>query len=723
LVGSNAEDAIDRLRGANSNATFELDATFKGNDIWNKYFLNQDEFRKLLFNDFEILLGGSRDDTFIIAGEQRYDLYGEAGNDTFVFADGAKLLSYGKGNGSGQFGNIDGGSGNNILDYSAYTTSRNFYLTALGSITGFNGREQSIAGEFWNITNIIGGEATDSLSGLNEANTWEVSGENSGSYRTSNRILTFSGIDTLNGGAFNDHFVIKEGASLSGHIDGRSGTDTLDYSAYLKNIYVDLKADLASQIAKGISSIENVTGGPGNDTIIGDDKDNVLAGGPGDDIIYGGGGNDIIDGGDGNDIIYGGSGDDTIYGGNGDDIIYAGAGDDTIYGDAGNDKLYGEEGNDTIDGGSGNDYLDGGDGDDRLHSGSGHNILIGGPGNDTAVIAYGSSYEVPDGDIENWIFLPPPREPESPSSSSGDRRTAAEEEYKQNISRITGGIISFQGIIINIPPLTLPDDATISIKILVPENVKEMALLTGGIDKLCSKVIEITTSGRRQFGKDNFIEIRIPFDLQKVAFGESPVVHYFDPELGKWVPLKTVIEYDQVTGQYYAVVKVNHLTMFAVLSTAVEEKVINLKIGEATIIVDGNPYSLPGTPYLDHTVGRTLLPIRSICEAMGAELEWLEAEQQVIIRKDDSKIVLTIGSREALVNNKLYSIDTAPVLQAPGVTYAPVRFIAEALGAKVDYNGIIKEITITFASIPVIKQLKLDTEPELNFANWGKYRK
>ena len=45
LVGSNAEDAIDRLRGANSDATFELDATFKGNDIWNKYFLNQDEFK------------------------------------------------------------------------------------------------------------------------------------------------------------------------------------------------------------------------------------------------------------------------------------------------------------------------------------------------------------------------------------------------------------------------------------------------------------------------------------------------------------------------------------------------------------------------------------------------------------------------------------------------------------------------------------------------------
>jgi putative cell wall-binding protein/Ca2+-binding RTX toxin-like protein len=519
LVGSKAEDAVDRLRGANADATFELDATFEGDDIWNKYFLNQDSLRKLLFTDFEILHGGSKDDTFIIEGEQRYDLYGEAGNDTFVFADGAKLVS----NSNGQLGNIDGGSGTNTLDYSAYTTTRNFYLTDLGSITGFNGREQSIAGEFRNITNIIGGEATDSLSGLNEANTWEVSGENSGTYRTNNRVLTFSNIDTLNGGALNDHFVIKEGGSLSGHIDGRSGTDTLDYSAYLTDIKVDLTADLASDILKGISSIENVTGGRGNDTIIGDDKDNVLSGGPGDDTIYGGGG------------------------------------DDTIYGDAGDDELYGEEGNDTIDGGAGDDYLHGGDGDDTLITGTGHNTLVGGEGNDEAIVAYRSSYDTPDNDIENWVFLQPPVGP--PGGGVAPAPTETEEEIDSSV----GGTVSLGNVTVVIPPNVLPGNATIRIEELKVEDLGE--ILTDNLKiSILGKVYEITTSGERYFGETNYITISFDFDPKDLPLGQRPVIHYYDEEQGKWVEIKTEIEYDEETGKWKAVVKVNHLTKFALFA-------------------------------------------------------------------------------------------------------------------------------------------------------------
>ena len=40
------------------------------------------------------------------------------------------------------------------------------------------------------------------------------------------------------------------------------------------------------------------------------------------------------------------------------------------------------------------------------------------------------------------------------------------------------------------------------------------------------------------------------------------------------------------TGQPYAVVKVNHLTKFAVFSTEFKVKVIRLKIGESTALIE-----------------------------------------------------------------------------------------------------------------------------------------
>ena len=73
-------------------------------------------------------------------------------------------------------------------------------------------------------------------------------------------------------------------------------------------------------------NIQNVTGGAGNDTIIGDGNDNVLTGGGGNDNLSGGTGNDTFNYtiGDGVDTIDGGADSDTL-------AISGTAGDDTIH--------------------------------------------------------------------------------------------------------------------------------------------------------------------------------------------------------------------------------------------------------------------------------------------------------------------------------------------------------------------------------------------------------
>lgn len=144
------------------------------------------------------------------------------------------------------------------------------------------------------------------------------------------------------------------------------------------------------------SGIEGVRGGSYNDTIVGDGASNKLEGLGGNDSIDGGDGNDSLEGGAGNDTVHGGAGNDNIWGGAGDDSLNGGSGwDFANYHDAtaavnvnlttgrtsgtgsGSDTLAGFEGvsgsafNDTITGDASNNDLSGGLGNDNITGGGG----------------------------------------------------------------------------------------------------------------------------------------------------------------------------------------------------------------------------------------------------------------------------------------------------------------------------------------------------------------
>lgn len=73
----------------------------------------------------------------------------------------------------------------------------------------------------------------------------------------------------------------------------------------------------------------------------------------------------------------------SLSGGTGNDLLLGGAAADFLNGGAGNDTAAGNSGSDTINGGSGRDSLDGGDGDDTVSGqGSSGDVLTGGPGID-----------------------------------------------------------------------------------------------------------------------------------------------------------------------------------------------------------------------------------------------------------------------------------------------------------------------------------------------------
>ncbi len=92
--------------------------------------------------------------------------------------------------------------------------------------------------------------------------------------------------------------------------------------------------------------------------------------------------------------------------------------------------------------------------------------------------------------------------------------------------------------------------------------------------------------------------------------------------------------------------------------------------------------------------GRTMVPLRAIFEAMGAEVEWDGDTQTVAAIKDETVVVAFIGEKIIYVNDEETVIDVPPMIKN-GRTLVPVRFITEAFGYNVKWNDKTRTVVIT----------------------------
>ncbi|MFZ5827942.1 MAG: copper amine oxidase N-terminal domain-containing protein [Bacillota bacterium] len=84
--------------------------------------------------------------------------------------------------------------------------------------------------------------------------------------------------------------------------------------------------------------------------------------------------------------------------------------------------------------------------------------------------------------------------------------------------------------------------------------------------------------------------------------------------------------------------------------------------------------------------GRTVVPLRAIFEALGSEIKWNPDTYTVTATKGAKIVILTVGKVGAYVDGKPVSLAVPPVL-IDSRTFVPLRFIAEALGAEVKWDG------------------------------------
>lgn len=92
--------------------------------------------------------------------------------------------------------------------------------------------------------------------------------------------------------------------------------------------------------------------------------------------------------------------------------------------------------------------------------------------------------------------------------------------------------------------------------------------------------------------------------------------------------------------------------------------------------------------------GRTLVPLRSIFEAMGADVEWDGATSTAIAKRGNVEVKITIGASEIYKNGKAIPVDV-PAMLLNSRTMVPARVIAEAFGADVQWNGNGRIVLIT----------------------------
>lgn len=147
-------------------------------------------------------------------------------------------------------------------------------------------------------------------------------------------------------------------------------------------------------------------------------------------------------------------------------------------------------------------------------------------------------------------------------------------------------------------------------------------------------------------------------------------------------------------------------------SPAIKTKTSPISGSQAPLVyLDSKKMSFEVEPIIEN--GRTLVPLRAIFEAMGASVQWDNGTRTVTAVQGSTTVVLPIGSTRAMVNGQERTLDV-PAKISQSRTLAPLRFVGEAFGSTVDWNGTTR--TINISSNPSSNSANSPTAQKVNTA-------
>jgi hypothetical protein len=113
-----------------------------------------------------------------------------------------------------------------------------------------------------------------------------------------------------------------------------------------------------------------------------------------------------------------------------------------------------------------------------------------------------------------------------------------------------------------------------------------------------------------------------------------------------------------------------------------------------SVFINGERQTYSQMPILEG--GSTLVPMRGVFQALGAEVAWDGTTQTITAATEDTTVQLTLNRKTALVNGKEIAV-SIPAKIVGGSTLVPLRFVSEALGANVRWEEATATVRIDMA--------------------------
>lgn len=116
--------------------------------------------------------------------------------------------------------------------------------------------------------------------------------------------------------------------------------------------------------------------------------------------------------------------------------------------------------------------------------------------------------------------------------------------------------------------------------------------------------------------------------------------------------------------------------------------------GPLEVTLNGTYIAFPDQqPYVVNN--RTMVPIRTLAETLGFTVEWVSSNNGIKLTKGSMVMWVWVGSTTYYINNVKYTMDVKPFVTNNERTMVPIRFIGEAFGYDVKWDG--------SGTVPVVK--------------------
>ena len=119
---------------------------------------------------------------------------------------------------------------------------------------------------------------------------------------------------------------------------------------------------------------------------------------------------------------------------------------------------------------------------------------------------------------------------------------------------------------------------------------------------------------------------------------------------------------------------------------------------EISVMLDGNKIEFDVQPQIIND--RTMVPMRKIFEAFGANVDWIEDTRMILASSGSKFILMQIDMPTVIIKDikadteQRTPLDCAPLI-SDGRTLVPVRAVSESLSADVQWDGESQTVYIT----------------------------